>query len=93
MSTLVKDAQLNARVPEDILEKIDRVAKASDRKRSWVVLRALSLYLDEGEGADIIQEFRGLEEVRRGEGVPLSEAVRRLEAVAAHAAKKQAAGE
>lgn len=33
------------RMPTDVLEKIDQIAGALDRKRSWVIVRALRRYL------------------------------------------------
>jgi predicted transcriptional regulator len=33
------------RMPSDVLEKVDQIATALDRKRSWVIVRALRRYL------------------------------------------------
>lgn len=92
MSAVTKDAYVNTRVTEELMTKLDTVAAALDRKKSWVVTRALTLYLQEGEGADILQEMQGLEELRRGEGVPLSEAVKHLEVIARNTSKRHKAG-
>jgi predicted transcriptional regulator len=52
---------ISMRLPVDVLEAIERVAEATDRNRSWVMVRALRRYLategrhsrrDRGAGAD-----------------------------------------
>lgn len=54
------------RVPTDILADIEKIAKASDRTRSWVMVRALRHYLA-GEGADILNVIKGREAVAAGD--------------------------
>jgi predicted transcriptional regulator len=60
--------QLSLRVPIGMAEAFDRIAKALDRDRTWVMLRAFRQYLD-GEGADVLQEAAGLASLDRGEGL------------------------
>ena len=54
------------RIPKDILADIEKIAKASDRTRSWVMVRALRHYLA-GEGADILNVIKGREAVAAGD--------------------------
>jgi predicted transcriptional regulator len=54
------------RVPQDILADIEKIAAASDRTRSWVMVRALRLYLS-GEGADILNVIKGREAIAKGD--------------------------
>jgi predicted transcriptional regulator len=54
------------RIPTDVLADIERIAKASDRTRSWVMVRALRLYLA-GEGADILNVIKGREAIAEGD--------------------------
>ncbi|WP_160005452.1 CopG family ribbon-helix-helix protein [Rhizobium sp. 18055] len=56
------------RIPEDMLKDIETIAKASDRSRSWVIVRALKYYLME-EGNDVLQTLKGEEQIRNGEAV------------------------
>jgi predicted transcriptional regulator len=49
---------ISMRLPVDVLEAIERVAKATDRNRSWVMVRALRRYLAT-EGADILAVIEG----------------------------------
>ena len=43
---------ITLRVPLDVLESIEAIADASQRTRSWVMVRALRQYLA-GEGAEV----------------------------------------
>lgn len=55
------------RIPVDVLRDIEKIAASSERSRSWVIVRALKLYLA-GEGADCLAILRGREEVMSGNG-------------------------
>ena len=55
------------RLPVDVLADIERIAAATERTRSWVMVRALKLYLA-GEGADVLAVLRGREEAAQGKG-------------------------
>lgn len=55
------------RIPVDVLNDIEKIAAASERTRSWVMVRALRLYLA-GEGADCLGILRGREEAAAGGG-------------------------
>ena len=57
---------ITLRLPVDLLGDIEAIAKASDRTRSWVMVRALRLYMA-GEGADILNVAKGLREIENGE--------------------------
>ena len=56
---------ISMRLPLDVLEAIERVAKATDRNRSWVMVRALRRYLAT-EGADIIAVIEGRAQIAAG---------------------------
>jgi predicted transcriptional regulator len=47
------------RVPGDVVEAFDRLAKILDRPRSWVMVRALRGYLED-EGAEIFEDAEAL---------------------------------
>jgi predicted transcriptional regulator len=53
------------RLPVDVLASIEQVAKATDRTRSWVVVRALRRYLMT-EGAQIIAVVEGRTQIAEG---------------------------
>ena len=56
---------ITLRLPVDVLQDIEAIAETSDRTRSWVMVRALRLYLA-GEGADILNIAKGLHEIDSG---------------------------
>ena len=63
---------ITLRVPQDILDDIEKIAETSDRSRSWVIVRALQYYLM-AEGNDILQIRKGEEQIARGEFVDAEE--------------------
>ena len=69
---------VSLRVPADLIEMLDKIAAAMERSRSWVMLRALRQYLDDGEGREIEQDTESIAELDRGESVPFEEVLNRL---------------
>ena len=68
------------RLPMDILEKLDRISKASDRGRSWYIVRALRFYFA-GEGGDILNVINGREAIERGEAHDMDDVLREIEEI------------
>ena len=58
------------RVPADILSDIERIAGITERSRSWVIVRAMKVYLAM-EGRDILDAAEGRDEIARGEAADL----------------------
>jgi predicted transcriptional regulator len=54
------------RVPEDVVSDIDVIANATDRSRSYIMVRALRTYLM-NEGADILASIKGRDQIAAGE--------------------------
>lgn len=69
---------VSLRVPNELIEALDRIAAALERPRSWVMLRALRQYIEEGEGREIEEDTESLAELDRGERVPFEEVLDRL---------------
>jgi predicted transcriptional regulator len=86
-------SHVSLRVPGDLIEAFDRLAAALERPRSWVMLRALRQYLEEGEGAEIAEDTESLAELDRGETVPFEESMRRVEEIIARAKAERAGKE
>ncbi len=63
---------ITLRVPQDILDDIEKIAETADRSRSWVIVRALKYYLM-AEGAEMLSIGRGLEDVEAGRTVDADE--------------------
>lgn len=82
---------VSLRMPEDLLRRLDGVANALDRSRSWILLRALALYLDEHE-EEILLTAEGLAELRRGEGIDFDDALKEIDAIIDAAEQRRASG-
>jgi len=70
------------RVPLDVLQDIERVAGAIDRTRSWVMVRALKLYLA-GEGEEVLSLLRAREQEADGGGHDADHVMAELDAIVA----------
>jgi predicted transcriptional regulator len=77
------------RIPADIVEAFDRLAKVLDRPRSWVMVRALRNYLEE-EGAEVFEDAEALAELDRGETIPAEEVVAEMREIISAAERKRA---
>lgn len=71
---------LTLRLPLDVLDDIEKIATASDRTRSWVIVRALKTYLA-GEGADILAIVKGREQIASGDVHDMDDVIREIEAI------------
>lgn len=70
------------RLPSDVLEDIERIAETCDRTRSWVMVRALRLYLS-GEGADVLAIRKGREQVASGDVHDLDDIIAEMDMIIA----------
>jgi predicted transcriptional regulator len=71
MSSSVK-SQVSLRLPTRLVSEFDRIAAILERDRTWVMQKALNRYL-ETEGAEILQDAQGLDELDRGDSVDLDD--------------------
>jgi predicted transcriptional regulator len=71
---------ISLRLPADVLEAVERVAKATDRSRSWVMVRALRRYLAT-EGADILAVIDGRAQIAAGKSHDMDDALDEIERV------------
>ena len=72
---------ITLRIPADVLADIETIARATERSRSWVMVRALKAYLQQ-EGADILAYQQGLAEVAAGDVEDLDEVLKDLQRIA-----------
>ncbi|WP_349433492.1 ribbon-helix-helix protein, CopG family [Pararhizobium sp. A13] len=68
------------RLPVDVLADIETIAKASDRSRSWVMVRAMRYYLAT-EGKDILEIEHAREGMRQGKFQDMDGLLEELEAL------------
>jgi predicted transcriptional regulator len=57
---------ISLRLPAEILAAVEQIATATDRNRSWVIVRALRRYLMT-EGAQILDVVEGRAQIAAGE--------------------------
>ncbi|MDR4308321.1 ribbon-helix-helix protein, CopG family [Chelatococcus sambhunathii] len=70
------------RLPLEVLDQIETIAETCERTRSWVIVRALRLYLA-GEGSEVLAIRRGREQIASGESHDLDDVIGELEAIVA----------
>ena len=66
---MARSVPLSLRISADKALRIEALAKATDRPKSWLLEQALDAYL-ESQAWQVARIERGLAEVRRGEAVP-----------------------
>jgi len=83
-------AHVTLRVPSDVVEAFDRLAKILDRPRSWVMVRALRAYL-EAEGAEVFEDTEALAELDSGgETAPIEDVIAEMREIIAAGERKRA---
>lgn len=67
-----KKSQISLSLPTEVVALLDRVADAQAQDRASVVERALARYLSD-EGAEILNDAQGIEELDRDESIELDD--------------------
>lgn len=68
------------RIPVELLADVEKVAGAIDRTRSWVLVRALRLYLA-GEGGEVLSLLAARDQNARDGGHDADEVLKELTAL------------
>ncbi len=71
---------ISLRLPAEVLAGIEAVAAASERTRSWVMVRALKRYLA-SEGADVLAIADGERETSAGQSHDFDEVIQESERI------------
>jgi len=79
MAKPVLSDPITLRLPVDLLQEIEAIAAASDRTRSWVMVRAMRLYI-KGEGQETLDLAEAKQDIRDGKFIDMDEFLKRLEA-------------
>jgi|FEC22Drversion2_1045045.scaffolds.fasta_scaffold00951_8 predicted transcriptional regulator len=87
LQTMAAKPILNVRLAPETLRKLDVVAAATRRTRSFIANEALEAWI-EREIALIEDLQAGLEEVRAGKGIPHDKAMRQVDMAIERAAKR-----
>ncbi len=69
------------RIPLEVLAQIEAVAGATERTRSWVIVRALKYYLG-GEGGEILAAIEGRRQIAEGKSHDIDDVIAELDAIA-----------
>ncbi|HKI13550.1 MAG TPA: ribbon-helix-helix protein, CopG family [Roseiarcus sp.] len=69
------------RIPLEVLAQIEAVAAATERTRSWVIVRALRYYLG-AEGAEILAAIEGRRQIAEGDSHDMDDVIAELDAIA-----------
>ncbi|MBQ0819323.1 ribbon-helix-helix protein, CopG family [Microvirga sp. HBU67558] len=72
---------ITLRLPLEVLREIEGIAEATDRTRSWVMVRALKLYLA-GEGKDILAAVEGRKQIASGQSHDMEDVLNEIETIA-----------
>jgi predicted transcriptional regulator len=78
MMTQSLSEPIAVRLPDDVLHSINQIAEASDRSRSWIIVRALRLYLD-NEGSQILGIARGRQSLAQKGGIDIDDVIANVE--------------
>jgi len=91
MSEETASIAISLRVPTEVAERLDKIAAALERPRSWVMLRALRQYIAD-EGQEVLDVQEGIAELDRGEGIPIEDVLAEMDEIIAKAEAKRNAG-
>ncbi|MBY3417343.1 transcriptional regulator [Rhizobium laguerreae] len=73
-------SQVSLRLPTSLVSEFDRIAAILERDRTWVMQKALNQYLAT-EGAEILADAQGLDELDRGDSVDLEDVLEKARAI------------
>ncbi|MDB5550854.1 MAG: hypothetical protein JWL86_838 [Rhizobium sp.] len=71
---------LTMRLPVEVLQDIEKIAKACERTRSWVIVRALKAYLL-AEGREILENVKAQADMDAGLGEDIDDVLRDIDAI------------
>jgi predicted transcriptional regulator len=71
---------LTLRLPLDLLAEVEAVARACERSRSWIMVRAMKAYMAQ-EGREILELAEARKAVANGEGIDAEDVLAELDAI------------
>lgn len=82
MTKVQNSESVTLRIPADVLENIQLIADATERSRSFIIVRALKTYLM-NEGADVLSAIRGRDQIATGEVEDMDDVLADMERIIA----------
>jgi predicted transcriptional regulator len=70
------------RVPAGVLSDIEKIAEATERSRSYIIVRALKAYLL-SEGSDILAAINGRDQIAAGEHEDMNDVIASMDRIIA----------
>lgn len=70
------------RIPSEVVADINLIAEATERSRSYIIVRALRTYLL-NEGSDILAAIKGREQIAAGEAEDIDDVIADLDRIIA----------
>jgi predicted transcriptional regulator len=80
MSNSNLSESVNVRVPNKINGDLEKIAEATDRSKSYIIVRALKTYLM-NEGADILNAIKGREQIAEGDSDDIDDVIADMERI------------
>jgi predicted transcriptional regulator len=72
---------ITLRIPVDVLQQIEAIAELTERTRSWVMVRAMKMYLA-GEGRDMLAVIEGRKQIAAGQSYDMDDVLDEIDAIA-----------
>ena len=69
---------VTVRIPSEVNSSLEKIAEATDRSKSYIIVRALKTYLL-NEGADILNAIKGREQIAEGNFEDIDDVIGDLE--------------
>ncbi|RYE50680.1 MAG: ribbon-helix-helix protein, CopG family [Rhizobiaceae bacterium] len=82
MSKVTSSESVTLRIPGDVLSRIQTIADATDRSRSYIIVRALRAYLL-SEGSDVLEAIEGRQQIAAGEHEDLDDVIADMDRIIA----------
>ena len=82
MTKATTSESVTLRIPSDVLSSIQTIADATERSRSYIIVRALRAYLL-NEGSDILGAIEGREQIAAGEFEDLDDVIADMDRIIA----------
>lgn len=81
MSKANMSESVTLRVPADVVSDIEAIAEATERSRSYIIVRALRTYLM-NEGSDILAAAKGREQIATSEHEDMDDVIADMDRIA-----------
>jgi predicted transcriptional regulator len=82
MTKAATSESVTLRIPADVLSDIQAIAEATERSRSYIIVRALRTYLL-NEGSDIFAAMKGRQQIAAGQHEDIDDVIADMDRIIA----------